>query len=160
MNKQVFLAGILCATSVFAADPILGFRSNNGPVAPKFAKEFQCDIYADHVYKNIVGKSIKSNPKFTKVSWTNEVKNSTAAKKLVIDSEGGPFVRSRLMPVGSGTEKYMGMIPARGTEKAAIILLHKQTKAEKSGKPMMIETNQSQAAQKLVNFINYNCKMQ
>ncbi len=141
----------LSAVSAFADEtPILETMTNNGSVGPQYRHSYQCTIFADHVEKvQTVGFQTQSEQ--TKVNYGSSVPDANALRNLVFTaSETATTVMQSIPPIGGGIMRTVAYQDSCGMGIQAFILV------ETSGQ-VLLQRNESEAAQQLLQFVSYNC---
>lgn len=147
---------ILLANSALATGhtPFLVFESTNGPREPRYQNKTTCFIEEKTVSIKRHTGALPDAFNETNISFTSEVKNVDALIEIIHEARKGKVKKSKHGAInGSETSTYSMIELDRAAKVKLVPLLTTQGS-------YFVSKNTSEAAKKLIKFIDYNCNEQ
>jgi hypothetical protein len=142
---------LLASVNVFASqlpNPVARYTENNGPVAPTYAWEKTCEIYADETYHATGGPAMEGTSYFSLTTYTHEIPDYATAVRAVKMAYHGVIEVGQAGPNGGGQKKFEGVLTV-GAGAPLYVLL--------ASKGFHNDRNLSKATAPLIRFIKANC---
>lgn len=126
---------------------LLSLTTSNGSVGPAHQISRTCDINAAQVRMYTTCPMCMVAPPLTKkIKFNSEVPNVHVLESLIVDANNVSLPRP--MPMGSSMTEYAAYLPNT----------HKKVGLRLSAGKQLVYQNNSRSGQKLIRFLNLNCK--